>query len=90
MIKKSFKVISEYGIHARPATKLVALSSTFYSDALIESEGRRANIKSIMGLMSLGIYQNAIITIITDGIDEEDAINELSRYIIENNMGEEV
>ena len=77
MLQRGYKVIDETGIHARPATLLVQAASKFQSTIELEYNGRKVNLKSIMGVMSLGVGKNAEITIYTDGADEEEAINAL-------------
>lgn len=74
MEKKEFHIIAETGIHARPATMLVQTASKFSSDINIEFSGKSVNLKSIMGVMSLGVGQGADVTISADGDDEADAI----------------
>jgi len=74
MIEKVFIVTDEAGVHARPATKLVNTASKYASDIQLEYQGRRVNLKSIMGVMSLGIRQGAEIKIIIEGEDEEEAM----------------
>lgn len=74
MIKKEFTVVTDTGIHARPATLLVQEASKYSSEVQLEFDGKQVNAKSIMGVMSLGIAQNATFTIVTDGNDEEDAM----------------
>lgn len=73
-MQKKFIVSDEAGLHARPATKLVNAASKFASELLLEYQGRNVNLKSIMGVMSLGIRQGAEITIIADGEDQEEAL----------------
>ena len=74
MEKKEFHVIAETGIHARPATLLVQAASKFNSDVTLEYNGKSVNLKSIMGVMSLGVGQNADVVISADGADEAEAI----------------
>ena len=78
MEKKDFHVIAETGIHARPATLLVQAASKFNSDITLEYQGKSVNLKSIMGVMSLGVGQNADITISAEGSDEAEAIAAIS------------
>lgn len=87
MNKKTFEIIAENGIHARPATKLVNLAMNFQSEIMLEANGNVINLKSIMGLMSLGIYRGEIIHLTADGEDEVEAIKALSEFIIEEEMG---
>jgi len=74
MIEKQFTVTSDTGIHARPPTMLVQTASRFSSDVQLECKDKKVNLKSIMGVMSLGIGKGANITISTDGNDEEEAM----------------
>ena len=75
MLQKEFKVIDETGIHARPATLLVQAASKFQSNIELEFNGRKVNLKSIMGVMSLGSWKkNADIVIYADGADEAEAL----------------
>ena len=40
----------------------------------LEYNGRKVNLKSIMGVMSLGVEKDANITIYVDGADEAEAL----------------
>lgn len=55
MMEKTFKVIDSTGIHARPAAVLVQTAGKFESEITIKFNAKTANLKSIMGVMSLGI-----------------------------------
>ena len=50
MEQKSYVIIDETGIHARPATMLVQTASKFDSDIQLEYNGKKVNLKSIMGV----------------------------------------
>ncbi|ALJ31666.1 Phosphocarrier protein HPr [Apilactobacillus kunkeei] len=79
MEKRQFKVVSETGIHARPATLLVQTATKFKSELKLEYLGNTVDLKSIMGVMSLGVGQNAEVTVIADGPDEKDAIEAIAK-----------
>lgn len=85
-----YKVTTATGIHARPATQLVQIASKFNADMKLEYRGKEVNLKSIMGVMSLGIGQNAIITVIADGSDENRASAAIRREMISERIAEEV
>ncbi len=57
MEKRDFTITSETGIHARPATILVQAASKYNSDVTLSYEGKSVNLKSIMGVMSLGVVK---------------------------------
>lgn len=75
MEKREFTITSETGIHARSATILVQAASKFSSDITLSYEGKSVNLKSIMGVMSLGVGQNAKVTITANGDDEKEALD---------------
>ena len=49
------QVIDPVGLHARPATVAVSAASKFKCEVSVAFKGREVNMKSIMGVMSLGI-----------------------------------
>lgn len=74
MIEKQYKVISASGIHARPATILVQTANNYHAEIQLEYKEKTVNMKSIMGVMSLGIEKGAEFKIIANGSDEENAL----------------
>lgn len=74
MVEKQFTITDEAGMHARPASALVGAVSKFKSDITIEHKGKKVNLKSILGVMSLGIPNGSVVTIAADGEDENEAI----------------
>lgn len=86
MEKKEFNVIAETGIHARPATLLVQTASKFASDINLEYKGKSVNLKSIMGVMSLGVGQGADVTISAEGEDEKEAIEAIHETMVKEGL----
>jgi phosphocarrier protein HPr len=88
MVDKQFKVIADTGIHARPATLIVQTASKFESDIDLEFKGKKVNLKSIMGVMSLGIGKGAEITISAEGNDEQSALDSLQDTLNKEHLAE--
>ncbi|MDN2453789.1 phosphocarrier protein HPr [Lactobacillus sp. UCMA15818] len=88
MEKKEFHIIAETGIHARPATLLVQAASKFNSDITLTYKEKSVNLKSIMGVMSLGVGQNADVTINADGADETDALAAIADAMTKEGLAE--
>ena len=88
MEKRAFHIIAETGIHARPATLLVQAASKFDSDVNLEYNGKSVNLKSIMGVMSLGVGQNADVTITAEGDDEKDALDAIADTMKKEGLAE--
>ncbi|XMB87102.1 HPr family phosphocarrier protein [Mycoplasmatota bacterium WC44] len=86
MIQKKYKTIDEMGLHARPASLLVAEANKFQSEINIVAKGKEVNMKSIMMVMTLGIVKNEEFTIKADGVDEEDALNALDKLIVSEKL----
>ena len=89
MEKKEFHIIAETGIHARPATLLVQAASKFGSDVNLEYNGKSVNLKSIMGVMSLGVGQGADVTISAEGADADDAIAAITETMTKEGLAGE-
>lgn len=88
MVEKQFKVTADTGIHARPATLLVQAASKFNSEIQLEYRGKKVNLKSIMGVMSLGIAQGADIKIFADGSDEQEALTSIQETLTKEGLAE--
>ncbi|MFC0270656.1 phosphocarrier protein HPr [Metabacillus herbersteinensis] len=88
MAEKTFKVTADSGIHARPATVLVQAASKFDADVNLEYNGKTVNLKSIMGVMSLGIAKGSQIKISASGSDENEAITAIEETLKNEELGE--
>jgi len=81
MVSKEVVVKSATGLHARPATLLVKKASSFKSDMSIEFDGKKANIKSLIGVLSLGVTKNSTVKVVASGDDESLAVEEIAKLI---------
>ncbi|WP_027634242.1 HPr family phosphocarrier protein [Clostridium hydrogeniformans] len=81
MVSKEVVVKNSTGLHARPATLLVKKASAFKSDISIEFNGKKANVKSLIGVLSLGVTKDANITVVASGDDETLAVEEIAKLI---------
>lgn len=88
-MEKQYKITSPEGLHARPCTLLVAAVSPFSSDVQITFNERSVNLKSIMGVMALGIPAGSTIKISAEGSDAEAAINKADAVIKNEGIGVE-
>ena len=80
------KVVDHVGLHARPATVAVNVASKCKSKVNVAFKGRSVNMKSIMGVMSLGIPTQSEITITCEGEDEETAIVAIEESLRSNKV----
>lgn len=88
MQKADFHVTADTGIHARPATLLVQTASKFQSDIELIYKEKAVNLKSIMGVMSLGVGKGADVTITVSGDDEEEAMAAIKETMVKEGLSE--
>jgi phosphocarrier protein len=82
MISKEIVVRCESGLHNKQATYFVQKANEFDCSIYLESENRKMNAKSLLGIMSLGIITGATVTLSADGRDAEDAIKSLEALLL--------
>lgn len=81
MITKSMQIKLESGLEARPVAMLVQLASKYESSIYLETGSKKVNAKSIMGMMSLGLDEGESVTVIAEGADEVQAVEELEKFL---------
>ena len=84
MYSKEVVVQNQVGLHARPATFFIQKANEFKATIWIEKDERRVSAKSLLGVLSLGITRGLNITLIAEGPDEEQAVNQLVDLINSN------
>lgn len=87
MKSKTFTITADSGVHARPATLLVNKAGQYNSDIQIGYKDKKVNLKSIMGVMSLGIPKGAEIKITAEGDDADEALEGITA-VIKEHLGE--
>ena len=85
MMKQEITIQIPEGLEARPVALLVQVASQYGSEIYVESDNKKVNAKSIMGMMSMNFENGSELTIVADGADEEAAVNALSEYLTKNN-----
>ncbi|WP_026582037.1 HPr family phosphocarrier protein [Bacillus sp. J33] len=85
MAERQVEVKLKTGLQARPAALFVQEANRFSSDIFLEKDGKKVNAKSIMGLMSLAVSSGSVITLRAEGNDEHEAIEQLAKYIQDEN-----
>ena len=84
MYVKEVLVQNKAGLHARPATFFIQKANEFKCSIQVEREERRVNAKSLLGVLSLGIVKGTKVTIIADGVDEDEALVALTELVGSN------
>ena len=81
MFTKEIIVRCESGLHNKQATYFVQKANEFSSSIWLESDSRKMNAKSLLGIMSLGIVTGAVVSLTADGTDEEAAVAALEALL---------
>ncbi|MNP36904.1 Phosphocarrier protein HPr [compost metagenome] len=88
-MQKTFKIVDEDGIHARPATALVNTATQFKdTEVFAESGGKKVTLKSILGVLSLGLEPGDTLSLIAEGGQAEEALSALQDVMIKEGLGE--
>ena len=81
MFSKEVVVRCESGLHNRQATYFVQKANEFESSIWVESDNRKMNAKSLLGIMSMGIITGSTVTLSAMGPDAEAAVNALDTLL---------
>lgn len=83
MLTKSFVIKCPVGLHARPASVLVAEAEKFKSEIFIKYKEKEISVKSIIGVMTLGAETGESIEVAVVGEDQELAMKRLEKFFEE-------
>lgn len=81
MSKKSIVVTKVSEGHDNPIAELVQVACKFDSEITLESENRKINAKSIMGIMAFNPCKGMSVNIVATGTDEQEALNAMERFL---------
>ena len=81
MFDKEIVVRCESGLHNKQATYFVQKANEFECSIWLESENRKMNAKSLLGIMSLGIVTGTTVRLSADGLDAEAAVTALENLL---------
>jgi phosphocarrier protein HPr len=81
MVARSVTVANRLGLHARAAAKFVHLASRFQSHVKVSRGSQTMDGKSIMGILLLAAGTGTVLTVSTEGEDEQAALEALCGFI---------
>lgn len=81
MVTKTIQFNCEEALQMKAVAVLIQKASTFRSNIWLSRGDRRANAKSLLGVMSLGIQNNMELTVAAEGADEADALLTITGYL---------
>ena len=79
---RNVALLNKYGLHARPASRIVGIASRYQSAVtLANAQGRTVNAKSIMEVLTLAAASGTALTVRAVGDDAEAAVAEIADLI---------
>lgn len=80
MIRSTITICNKAGLHARAASRMVSVTSTFRS-AIKVGQDKLVDGKSILSLMMLAASKGTVLNIIIDGDDEQAALEAITALV---------
>ena len=77
MVSRTVIFTCDEALQMKAVAVLIQKASSFKSSIYLSRSGRRANAKSLLGVMSLGIENQAEIEVSADGDDQQAALDSL-------------
>ena len=87
MVETELTLNNDQGLHARPADLFVRTANKFKSDITVRNLSTGSsdvNAKSILRILTLGVYSGHTIQVMADGEDETQAIEEIASLVNHN------
>jgi phosphocarrier protein HPr len=81
MFEQDVIVKNKIGLHARPAAKVVSEGNKFKSQMTIKKGDKVVNMKSLLGVLSIGAMCGDLVTVQAEGEDEVAAVEAVIRVI---------
>ena len=81
-MKKSVVVKMQQDFEARPIANLVQVANRYESKIYLEHGDSRVNAKSIMGMMSLALFNGEEILVDAEGADEAEAVAAIEEFLV--------
>jgi len=85
-MEKTLTITDEAGMHARPAAQIAKKAATFDHEITMTHKGESVNMKSVMGVMSLGIPKDGEVTLSVAGDDAESVLETLVNEMAKLNL----
>ena len=79
--RKDVQVSAEFWLQSKSVAEFIQEASKYKSSIWIEKDEKRANAKSMLGILALSVADSKVIALVAVGEDEAVAVNELEEYI---------
>lgn len=77
----TFEIVNKLGLHARAASRLVHLASSFPCEVVLSKQGQEANAKSVMGVLLLCGARGTRLRVEAVGERAQEAVERIGQLI---------
>ena len=84
MVQKDIELNETSWSKAQSAAEFIHKASDYKSSIWVEKDNKKANAKSLLGLLALGITPGCLVRLIAQGEDEDAAVDELGAFLVQN------
>ena len=88
-LERAVELVNTYGLHARPASHLVALTNRFVAEIRVRKGQEEVDGKSVLHLMTLAAAKGTELVITAEGPDAEEALDAIVTMVAEG-FGEDI
>lgn len=81
MVSKTFVIKNTAGLHLKPSAALCSEAIKYKSAITLSYGNVTANAKSVINVLAACVKENSTITIICEGEDEQEALENLGQLI---------
>ena len=81
MVRVKYTIKNEEGLHARPASDFCKTASRFKSKIRVIKDDEEYEAKSMLMVLCIGALKGDEIEITAEGVDEQEAVDELIKTL---------
>lgn len=81
MINKEITIVNPMGLHSRPCAMLAKMAKKYDCQVSLSYQEKRADARSMLALMKLGVVHGSAITLQCEGMQEHEASETLGQFL---------
>jgi len=81
MVSETYKIVNPTGFHVRPTKTFVQAASQYPCKITVHNKEKKANGKSSLTMLTLGITVGDVVVLECDGEQEQEALQELGKLL---------
>ena len=81
LVERNVTIVNKLGMHARASAQFVSFVYRFKCDITLIKDDKKANAKSILNLLMMGLNCGSEVTVRVEGLNEEEVLESVINYI---------